>query len=310
MLSRCFIPWRSLFVVYPGDISDIKAYGPDNLLWLRDSWLYRGKPQFAGIQIRKAAKAAEAYWGVVVYISSTADELGRDKQLVLNIMQRLRFIGRLLGTQVIACAGQIPSIIHKHNIEIERPFIDGRLGSSFSVISTVEKIYEKHRIHKDQNLLVIVGIGFLGKTVMENLETSGYRVQGIDIVTSKSGIHIGDNAVKTLSKADVVVVLTPRGEDFLPYLQHLKPGSIIIDDTHPKMRCQTKRNPLYKVALEWSGFEFSPRLPGYKKQWIPGCMVEAIVKSRSNHSCSNYTDFSNSARQAEISVLVEQLRNT
>ena len=310
LLSRSFIPWRSLFVVYPGDISDIKAYCPDNLLWMRDTWLYRGKPQFAGIQIRKGAKAAEAYWGVVVYISSTADELSKDKQLVLNIMQRLRFIGRLLGTQVIACAGQVPSIIYKHNIAIEKPFIDGRLGSSFSVISTVEKIYEKHHIHKNQNLLAIVGIGFLGKTVMETLETSGYRVQGIDIVTSKSGIHIGDNAVKILSKADVIVVLTPRGQDFEPYLQHLKPASIIIDDTHPKMRCQIDSNPIYKVALEWSGFEFSPRLPGYKKQWIPGCMVEAIVKSRSNQSCSNYTDFSNSARQAEIGVLVEQVKNT
>lgn len=309
-LSRAFISWRSLFVVYPGDISDIKAYCPDNLLWMRDTWLYRGKPQFAGIQIRKGAKGKEAYWGIVVYISSTTDELRKDKQLLLDIIQRLRFVGRILGVKVIACAGQIPSIIHRHNIAIEAPFIDGRYGSSFSVIATVKKIYDKHHFYKDQNLLAIVGVGFLGRTVIENLEMSGYRVQGIDIVTTKSGVHIGDNALKTLSIADVIVVLTPRGQDFVPYLQHLQPGAIIIDDTHPQLRHKIEQNPIYKVALEWSGFEFKPRLPGYKKQWIPGCMVEAIVKSRSNDSYSNYRDFHKSARQAKIGVLADPVINT
>jgi hypothetical protein len=309
-LSRIFVSWRTLFVIYPGDLSDIKAYSPDSLIWLRDTWLFRSKPQFAGIQIRKGGKGTEAYWGIVVYISSTTDELRRDKQLVLNIMQRLRFICRLLGIQIIACAGQIPGIMSKHNIEIEKPFIDGRLGSSFSVISTVNKTYEIHNIQKDQKLLVIVGIGFLGKTVIENLQTSGYRVQGIDIVTTKAGVHIGDSAVKTLSKADVVVVLTPRGQDFVPYQKHLKPGAIIIDDTHPRLRQQIEKNPMYKVALEWPGFEFIPRLPGYKKQWIPGCMIEAIVKSYSKQWCSSYQNFSKTAQHIGIGVLIEQVKKT
>lgn len=307
-LSRALISWRTLFVVYPGHISDVKAYCPDSLIWMRDTWLFRGKPQFAGIQVRRGAKGTEAFWGIVLYISSTTDELREDRQLVLDIMRRLRFLGRLLGTEVIACAGQMPSIIHKHEIGIEPPFIDGRLGSSYSVISTVTKIYEKYQIQKQRSLLVLVGIGFLGRSVMENLEISGYRVRGIDIVTTKSGIHLGDNALKTLSEADVVVVLTPRGQDFVPYLEHLKPGAIIIDDTHPKLRHGAERNPVYKVALEWPGFEFNPRLPGYKKQWIPGCMVEAIVKSRGDRAHSSYGDFSQSARQAEIGVTVEQLK--
>lgn len=304
-LSRAFIPWRSLFVVYPGDISDVKAYSPDSMIWLRDTWLYRGKPQFAGIQIRKGGKGKAAFWGIVVYISSTADELREAKQLLLSIMQRLRFIGRLLGTQVIACAGQIPSVMHHHNIPIEPPFIDGRLGSSFSVISTVEKIYEIHSLRKDRNSMVIVGIGFLGKAVIGNLQASGYRVQGIDIVTTNAGIYIGEDALKILSMSDVVVVLTPRGQDFVPYLPQLKPGAIIIDDTHPKLRHQMENNPTYKVALEWPGFEFVPRLPGYHKQWIPGCMVEAIVTSRSKHSCASYRDFSNTARHAGLEALID-----
>lgn len=307
LLSRIFIPWRSVFVVYPGDISDIRAYCPDGFIWLRNTWLYRGKPQFAGIQLRRAAAGNEAYWGIVVYVSSTVDELSNDKQLVLNIMQRLLFISRLLGAQVIACAGQIPGIMYKHNIPIEAPFIDGRLGSSFSVISTVKKTYEKYNIEKDQKLLAVVGIGFLGKTVLDNLQLSGYRVQGIDILTGKGIINIRDSALETLSKADVVVVLTPRGEDFVPYLQHLKQGAIIIDDTHPKLRQRTANNPIYKVALEWPGFEFSPRLPGYKKHWIPGCMVEAIIISRDKHASANYRDFSKCAMQAGMGVLMDSV---
>ena len=308
-LSRPLLRWRSLFVVYPGQVSDVKAYAPDSLIWLRDTWLYRGKPQFAGIQFRKNAKDAEGHWGIVVYISSTADELHRDKHLVLNIMRRLHHLSRLLGIKAIACAGQIPSIIHKHNIQIEAPFVDGRLGSAFSVITTITKIYSENNFEKDQKLLVIVGIGFLGKMVLENIASSGFRARGIDIHTIDDGIQIGEDAVKTLSQSDVVVVLTPRGEDFIPYLKHLKPGAIIIDDTHPRLRHKIENNPVYKVALEWPGFKFLPELPGYKKKWIPGCMVEAIVKSHSNHPYSTYEDFHNRASRTGFEVLINPVKD-
>ena len=79
--------------------------------------------------------------------------------------------------------------------------------------------------------------------------------------------------------------------------------------TH-KFDAELRETPSIKLRWYGSALNLSHDSPAIKKQWIPGCMVEAIVKSRSNHSCSNYTDFSNSARQAEISVLVEQVRNT
>ena len=309
-LSRAFIRWRSLFVVYPGQPSDIRAYSPDSLIWLRNTWLFRGKPQFAGIQIRHGVNSGGSYWGVVVYLSSTAQELTQDKQLLLDILRRLKFIGRLLGTRVIACAGQIPSILHKHNIPIEAPFIDGRFGAAYSVISTVNRIYLQHDMQRHRNLLAIVGIGFLGKTVMENLQSSGYRVLGIDIVPTQDGIRIGEDAIDTLTKSDAVLVLTPRGKDFVPYLQQLKPGAIVIDDTHPKLKRRIDDHPVYKVALEWPGFAFYPRLPGYKKQWIPGCMVEAIVKSISNQPLTDYKDFSLRAEQAGIAVLIEPVKHS
>ena len=305
-LARPFVRWQTLFVVYPGDINDIKAYSPNSLMWLRNTWLFRGKPQFAGLQIRRGAKDERTFRGIIVYISSTIEELRHDKQLVLDIIRRLRFIGKLLDVQVIACAGQIPGVIQKHEIPIEAPFIDGRLGSSYSVIETVIKAYEKHNFKKQQQFLVVVGIGFLGRAVIQDLQELGYRAQGIDIVRTEAGVNIGSQALHALSTADVVVVLTPRGQDFVPYLEHLRAGAIIIDDTHPKLKHRPEQNPLYKVVLAWPGFESIPRLPGYKKQWIPGCMVEAIVNSRNTGGAfSSYQEFSSNARQAGIEVLLD-----
>ena len=304
-LARPFIRWQSLFVVYPGRVDDIRAYCPDSLMWMRKSGLYWGKPQFAGVQIRPAGQAGQTYWGIVVYVSSTVEEMQRDQQLVSAIMRRLRYLARLLGIRVIACAGQMPSIMHKHGIKLERPFIDGRLGSSYSVVTTVRDVYARHNFAKHR-LLCVVGIGFLGRSVIDRLQASGYRVQGIDIVKTVDGVAIGDDALTLLAGADVVVVLTPRGQDFIPYMHYLQPGAIIIDDTHPHLRIRTRDNPIYKVALEWPGFAFKPRLPGYRKHWIPGCMVEAIVKSHDKRAPLNDEDFDNAAARMGFRTLTDQ----
>ena len=71
-ISRIFVPWRTLFVVYPGDETDVKAYSPACLIWMRNTWLYRGKPQFTGFQIRRGS---DPFFGIVVYFSSTVDEM-------------------------------------------------------------------------------------------------------------------------------------------------------------------------------------------------------------------------------------------
>ncbi len=304
-LTRPFIRWRSLFVVYPGRVDDIRAYSPDSMMWLRKSWLYWGKPQFAGVQIRPAGQGGETFWGIVVYVSSTVDEMQRDRDLVAAIMRRLHSLARLLGIQVIACAGQMPSIMFKHGFKLERPFIDGRLGSAYSVVTTVHNVYARHKLDK-HGLLCVVGIGFLGRSVIDSLQDSGYRVQGIDIVKTTDGVAIGEDALKLLAGADVVVVLTPRGQDFIPYMHYLKSGAIVIDDTHPHLRIRSSDHPIYKVALEWPGFAFKPRLPGYRKHWIPGCMVEAIVTSQGARSQLNDRDFSLAAQQFGFRALIEE----
>ncbi len=297
-LSRTAVQWHCLFVVYPGDKGDIEKYAPRNLTWLRTTWLFRGKPQFAGIQIRHGSKV---FRGIVVYVSSTVAELRRDRDLALAIVRRLRAISSLLRIRAIALAGQLPSVLQKHEIALTHPFVTGRLGSAFSVVESLNQVCEKHGLKPSDTAVVVVGVGFLGQSVVDALCDKGYSVEAIDIVKTRSGIRIGKDALRALNHAGVVVVLTPRGEDFLPYLPHLGRDSIILDDTHPRIRQGVKDHVCYKVALQWPGFKSLPRLPGYRPQWIPGCMVEAIVSSQCEHPhVLNHADIAEGARSAGI----------
>ena len=85
-----------------------------------------------------------------------------------------------------------------------------------------------------------------------------------------------DEGKQVLTQADMVVVLTPKGSDFAPYMKHLKPGCLVVDDTHPRLHATISGLKLYKVAVGLPGTFFYPRLPGYRRDWLPGCVVEAI----------------------------------
>ena len=261
-VSRLVVPWRTLFVVYPGDESDVTAYAPDCFVWMRNTWLFRGKPQFAGLQIRKGAKP---FFGLVVYVSSTIEEMRNDRILMLEILERLDFLARMLGLEIVALAGQMPSVIKKHKLPVKAPFIDGRMGSAFSVVETVNRVFDKHRLEKTESLLVVVGAGFLAESVLTYLVALDYEVEAVDIVRTRT-------------------------------------DALVIDDTHPGIRSRDMPQPVYKVALAWPGFEFVPRLPGYKKQWIPGCMLEAIVATQSSDSLASYHRFRETAREIGITV--------
>ena len=265
LILRPFRLFDYLFLVYPGTDYDLDGYCPR---WLARSWLFSGKPVTGGIITRGATGVR----GLILVVPNTARQLLTEKSIALDIVNRLDSIANLVGAKTIAMAGQLPSIVEKHGIATNEKFVNGKLGTVFTIETTLEKILELENTVSDP-LIAVIGTGFIGNAVLENQKQKGRKIVGFNI----------DSDITKISDADIVIVLTPRGKDFLPYIPHLKKGAIIIDDTHPRIFARIDNATLYKVAMSIEGVEFLPKLPGYMFNWVPGCAIEAILQARFGH---------------------------
>jgi len=262
---RPFRLFDYLFLVYPGTDYDLDGYCPR---WLARSWLFSGRPVAGGMITRGTTGVR----GLILVMPNTARQLLADKSIVNDIVKRLNSISTLVGANTIAMAGQMPSIAEKHGIATDQKFVDGKLGTVFAIETTLEKILALEDTCKDP-VIAVIGTGFIGQAVLNNLKRKGRKVVGFNI----------DSDVSAIADADIVIVLTPRGKDFMPYVPHLKKGAIVIDDTHPRIFARIDNAALYKVAMSIEGVQFLPKLPGYLYDWVPGCAIEAILQARFGH---------------------------
>lgn len=273
-LVRPFHFFDYLFLVYPGTDSDLDGYCPRKLA----KNFLSGKPAIGGI-IAKGAGGR----GLVLVIPNTVAQFRSNKELCEVVVKRLTMINEFVGAKAIAIAGQLPSIINHHGIELRRPFVKGNKGTVYCVMQTVEDVVRINGLDKDNTKVVVVGVGYVGTLLMDAMRADGYDISGVDtrFNRNRSDVILPEHSKSALGDADVVIVLTPKGSDFEPYFESLKPGAIIIDDTHPKIIRNHRHSgfKIYKVAMGLPMTVFRPRLPGYKANWIPGCALEAIISS-------------------------------
>lgn len=166
-------------------------------------------------------------------------------------------------------------------------------------MDTIREVTDKHRLIPGKFKVAVIGIGYIGKALLERLEIAGYNATGIDIRMNRKNVVLAENAPEVLKETDMVIVLTPSGDDVVPYLRHLKYGAILVDDTHPMIRQGKNYMHIYKVAMELRETIFLPPLSGYRKSWIPGCVLEAIVvcSQRSPGKIKDQNEFDEVARK-------------
>jgi hypothetical protein len=289
-LIRVFKPFDYLFLVYPGTDKDLDGYCPR---WLAKSRLFRSKPQVGGV-ITKGSGGR----GLVLVVPDTVKAFIKDPQIGRKTIKNLDRIRQLVGAKSIAIAGQLPGIMSRHRINLENPFVVGNSGTVFCVMETVGRVMSLHGLMAGKFKTALVGVGFTGRLVLEALKNDGHDIYGVDIKISHRGVLVGEEGIAALKTADMVIVLTPKGSDFLPYVGYLKPGCIVIDDTHPKITQRPEEVHFYKVAMGMKGVKFLPRLPGYRSNWIPGCTVEAIYSAATgNFNHTPQAEFNRIARE-------------
>jgi hypothetical protein len=273
-LLRSAKPFSFIFLVYPGSDSDLEGYCPK---WLAKSKLFFSKPAFGGIISNSACGR-----GLILVVPNTIEEMLRNKDKCCHkIYTWLLIIHWIVGTKAIALAGQAPGIFHRNGLNMSKPFVRGNKGTVFSVLSTINQVAKMKGLETGRFAIAIVGVGYVGDMLLSSLKNEGHVAFGIDIKCRRMGVVLPEGGQAYLKIVDMAVVLTPRGSDFLPYVQYLKPGSIVIDDTHPRINAN---NPdgieFYKVALGIDGARFLPGLPGYKPEWLPGCTLEAMYSAK------------------------------
>jgi len=261
LILRPFKLFHYLFLVYPGNDYDLGGYCPK---WLANSRLFWGKPTFGGI-ITPGRTGAR---GLILVIPNTAKQMLHDKVTTSLIVKRLERMAAILGIGSIATAGQLPSIIQKHGISVSDRLVDGKLGTIYTIEETLKAAIDEKGVVENP-VIAIIGTGFIGNALHDNLVRQGKKVLGFNI----------NSKVEDIRDADIIIVLTPRGKDFIPYIPHIKDGAIIIDDTHPRIFARIPNASLFKVAMSLEGVKFVPKLPGYHNKWVPGCAIEAILQA-------------------------------
>jgi len=293
-LLRRFRAFDFMLLIYPGTREDIISY----LLFDK---LRSCIPVISVVGlVQKGEKTGR---GLVLISKYSAEEiLNRKAQEFLKLAKEL---GNSLGVKKIALAGRLSHLLTQTNDSL---FITGKKGTVFAILESVRKTMNEKALPYSHTKIGILGIGFVGRAVLRHLQTFGFAtVIGVDLrfkslrIKDQQRVKMGPN-FSLLSECDLVVVLSPQGDDIKEAIPYLKQGVVVLDETYPPIskrnlgRIQSK-GEVYKVVLELKGVRFFPHLPKFKNKWLPGCVIEALLVSNSVKNWRSQNEFNKIASE-------------
>ena len=282
LVGRLVVRWENrkrdqsapfIFLVYPGTKGDVDRYFPS----LFQPLFKRLLPPVFPI----------GFLGRGLVMATFTYEEQFTPERCQEIQHALLSWAKDIGARTIALAGRMPGIFLSRDLNLEPPFVKGDLGTVHAVTSSIWTVREKHELNrKDTIMAVIGGRGFIGKELTTSLRRIGHeKVIALDIrykeETEKDGI-IRTSNYSRLAEADIIIVLTARGEDIEPAVPFIS-NKLIVDDTHPQLphwlvkQLKQQSNTIYKVVVTLENMRFVPAIPGYKPTWIPGCVWQAVA---------------------------------
>src|SRR5215204_1173197 len=262
-----------VWVTYPGTEDHKRAYMPP--------WVERLlRPVFPTGYMRFSSR-----WGIVISSLETTDSLSNSRQRVRVLLDEIR--AQFPGVPV-ALAGRLPSIATSAGVELSWPFTHGDRGTVWSMAAAAHEAASSGGGEPFETTVAVVGSkGFIGSRLVSSLSGRFRMVIALDVryqkVSSSDDHVLFTNRPEALRSADVVFVLTARGADMATLAPHIAPGAIVADDTHPEMparlRAKLERRgaTVLKATLGDRRFQFVPRIPDFRADDIPGCILEALV---------------------------------
>lgn len=289
---------KTVFLIYPTDRGECLDFCPD-VKMLRN--FFSGRPSPSGLIMKGWLPM-----GLYVVIPNPALELmrGKNRHIVLRILERMRWIQKLTGAKTIGLAGQLGPIFEKrHGIPMEPPFYSSTEGNLFSIKAAVDHLLTTTAKKTWQTSVAIVGGGELGDELQQYLGRGGYQTTMVDVrYTRSGGVKLSDEqeANRQLSDTDVVINLLPRGKDFMECRLHQKmPQSAkIVDFSRPPIDpLRISQQVVMGNRVQSSGLRFLMKLPGgWKRHELPACSMPSLVAALSGISTGSREQFLEAAK--------------
>jgi hypothetical protein len=293
-----------VFAVY-GTRGDQRAYFPH--------WFKRICPPV----VIAAYIKDKASRGVMISSVYSEEELASDSKKVRKYIGDMR--KAFPSVNRFALVGRLPGFSMKAGINIARPLVDGSLGTRFamyeSAVQIAEKLEDKSRA---STIAILGGAGRIGSKLIDDLCKSFQTVIAIDprYTEEQQELKGGSTVIYTkrsesLKETRLVLVLTAKGEDILPMVEYFEPGTIIADDTHPCIKRATRERlkkqgvDLWKTVVTSSDYGMYPRMPNFRNDNIPGCLLEALVlNAAGEHVLDSASKFFEEAKKCGYKTLL------
>lgn len=272
-----------IFLVYPGTRDDVWSYFP--------KFLPEGLILFVRSILGPIFPIGRLGEGFVFATFYSVDEVEDSSQVASTLFAAINNLKKTTDSK-IAIAGRMPGVLINAGYSGD-VFVNGSTGTVHACIQAFLNLLCRREIISFSLSVAVIGAkGFVGKRVVDRLKKIGFiNIYGFDPRYERDenidGVYLTSDFSK-ISECRVAIVLSAKGEQFLDYVEHLEPESFILDDTHPQLppsivaALEERGVFVYKVALSLEGMFFSPPIPGYKQDWLPGCVWEALILSSSD----------------------------
>jgi hypothetical protein len=284
---------KTVFLIYPTDRDECLDFCPDIKI-LRN--FFSGRPSPSGLIMKGWLPM-----GLYVVIPNPALELmrGKNRHIVMRILERMLWIQKITGAKTIGLAGQLGPIFEKrHGIPMEHPFYSSTEGNLFSIKAAVDHLLTTTVKKTGHTSVVIVGGGDLGDALQQYLGRGGYQTTMVDVRYTRSGdVKLSDEqeANQQLSDSDVVINLLPRGKDFMECRLHQKMPhrAKIVDFSRPPIDpLRISQQVVMGNRVQSSGLRFLMKLPGgWKRHELPACSMPSLIAALSGISTGNREQF-------------------
>jgi hypothetical protein len=303
-LAGKFGLFRFVFLVYPTDEVECSQFCP-NIPILRR--YFSGRPTPGGL-------IADGWRPIGIYfvIPNLPLELARKKNrhIAENIVNRMRWIRRLAGARTIGLAGQLgPIFSRRHNIPIEPPLFSSINGNIFSIHEAINWAALQKNTFSKQIKIAVIGGGDLGDTLGEYLGGQGLQCETVDVRYTRRGIILpisSSESEKVLKKADFVINLLPKGEDFLesnlPNIMGAKTS--VIDFSRPAIDPEKLTQKVYMGnRVQRTGIRFVLALPGgWTQKQLPACSLPALMAALTGEINNKLESFCQKAREQSFAT--------
>lgn len=264
-----------LFAVY-GSERDVATYYTPQMLRLMP-------PVMIGGIIRN-----QRHRGLLVASKHLESELAQDSIKVRQYLQDLD--AQFPDVKKIALVGRLPNFVMKAGIPIESPYVDGSMGTRYMIWDVARQMRSLPDYIGETSIVVLGGAGRIGNKVCEDLAREFSTVIAFDPrydqeekVFTPLGMILRTAKPLRLADHKLFIGLTHHGDVIEELQQHLAPGALIADDTHPSITPRVREVlaeshiKVMKIVLSHDDFSMWPRMPAWNNRDIPGCLVEALV---------------------------------